>query len=56
MAAGYVIAVVRGRLERVEFEKAFGQDKVDIPKAPALGLLLDNVSLPLPPPAVMATQ
>ncbi len=46
MAAGYVIAVVRGRLERSEFETAFTKEKVDIPKAPALGLLLDNVSLP----------
>ncbi len=46
MAAGYVIAVVRGRLERAEFEAPFREDRVDIPRAPGLGLLLDNVSLP----------
>lgn len=40
---GLVIAAVRGRLKEGEFELAFEEDKFDIPKAPSLGLLLDDV-------------
>ena len=40
---GLVIAVVRGRLKEEEFGLAFQEGKFDIPKAPSLGLLLDDV-------------
>ena len=43
-APGFVVAVVRGLADEEEFERVFEKEKVDIPKAPALGLLLDNVS------------
>ena len=36
---------MRGRLKEEEFEVAFKEEKFDIPKAPALGLLLENVRL-----------
>lgn len=41
---GFVIAIVRGLVKEEEFERVFKREKVDIPKAPALGLLLENVS------------
>lgn len=41
---GFVIAIVRGRIEEAEFGRVFEEEKVDIPKAPSLGLLLENVS------------
>ncbi len=44
LCTGLVIAVVRGYLKEEEFEAAFLEEKFDIPKAPALGLLLENVS------------
>ena len=43
LCVGFVIAVVRGLAKEEEFDKVFQREKVDIPKAPALGLLLDNV-------------
>lgn len=39
-----MIAIVRGALEEKEFDKVFQAEKMDIPRAPALGLLLENVS------------
>ena len=41
---GLVIAIVRGRTEETLLQKAYGKEKVDIPRAPGLGLLLENVS------------
>lgn len=40
---GLMIAVVRGLADMGIMEKAFGKDKVMIPTAPGLGLLLDKV-------------
>ena len=41
---GLVIAIVRGFALETVLVEAFRRDKVDIPRAPALGLLLENVS------------
>lgn len=41
--SGYVMAIMRGYVEEGEFDKAFEEERVDIPKAPSRGLLLDNV-------------
>ena len=41
---GFVVAIIRGYLKESDFESAFLEEKVDIPRAPSLGLLLDNVS------------
>ena len=41
---GLVIAVVCGRLKEEEFGLAFLEGKFDTPKAPSLGLLLEDVS------------
>jgi len=38
------MAVVRGMASKETIELCWGPDKVDIPKAPGLGLLLDKVS------------
>jgi tRNA U38,U39,U40 pseudouridine synthase TruA len=35
---------VRGRLKEEEMSAAFQEGKFDIPKAPSLGLLLEDVS------------
>jgi len=40
---GLIIAVVRGCTEEATITNAFHDSKIDIPRAPALGLLLDNV-------------
>jgi tRNA pseudouridine38-40 synthase len=40
---GLIIAIVRGRTPETTLVEAFQRRKVDIPKAPALGLLLENV-------------
>ncbi|XP_045538127.1 tRNA pseudouridine synthase A isoform X2 [Papilio machaon] len=40
---GLMIAVVRGHTDISTLEKAFGKDKVMIPTAPGLGLVLDKV-------------
>ncbi|XP_045779174.1 tRNA pseudouridine synthase A isoform X1 [Maniola jurtina] len=40
---GLMIAVVRGQTDMGMMEKVFGKDKVMIPTAPGLGLLLDKV-------------
>ena len=42
---GLVIAIVRGFAPETTLVEAFQKGKVDIPRAPALGLLLENVSL-----------
>ncbi|CAI8028525.1 tRNA pseudouridine synthase A [Geodia barretti] len=42
---GLVIAIVRGFAPETTLIEAFQKGKVDIPRAPALGLLLENVSL-----------
>lgn len=42
---GLVIAIVRGRTEEETLQRAYGKEKVDIPRAPGLGLLLENVIL-----------
>ncbi|CAI8054457.1 tRNA pseudouridine synthase A [Geodia barretti] len=41
---GLVIAIVRGFAPETTLVEAFQNGKVDIPRAPALGLLLENVS------------
>ncbi|CAI8055238.1 tRNA pseudouridine synthase A [Geodia barretti] len=41
---GLVIAIVRGFAPETTLIEAFQKGKVDIPRAPALGLLLENVS------------
>ena len=41
---GLVIAIVRGFAPETMVVEAFKKEKVDIPRAPALGLLLENVS------------
>ena len=45
--SGFVIAVARGRASEEVFDSVFEEGKVDIPKAPALGLLLENVTYTL---------
>ncbi|XP_046972184.1 tRNA pseudouridine synthase A isoform X2 [Vanessa cardui] len=40
---GLMIAVVRGQTDMGMMDKAFGKDKVMIPTAPGLGLMLDKV-------------
>ncbi len=44
MLLGFVIAIIRGYLKESDFDDAFLKEKVDIPRAPALGLLLEDVS------------
>ena len=44
LPTGFMIAIVRGILEYGEFEKAFQVEKMDIPRAPPLGLFLEDVS------------
>lgn len=41
---GLVVAIVRGHAQEEVMKTVFNKPKVDIPRAPALGLLLDNVS------------
>ncbi|XP_056288520.1 tRNA pseudouridine synthase A [Pseudoliparis swirei] len=40
---GLVIAVTKGYAEEEVIERSWGQDKVDVPKAPGLGLVLERV-------------
>lgn len=40
---GLVIAVVKGYAEEEIMERSWGEDKVDVPKAPGLGLVLERV-------------
>ena len=40
---GLVIAIVRGFAPETVLVEAFQRDKVDIPRAPALGLLLEQI-------------
>ena len=40
---GFVVAIIRGYVKESEFDNAFLEDKMDIPRAPALGLILENV-------------
>lgn len=40
---GLVIAVIKGYAEEEVLERSWGQEKVDIPKAPGLGLVLERV-------------
>ncbi len=40
---GLVIAVVKGYVNEGVIERSWGEDKVDIPKAPGLGLVLERV-------------
>ena len=40
---GLVIAIVRGRTGEETLARAYEREKVDIPRAPGLGLLLENV-------------
>ncbi len=44
---GLIVAVVRGHAQEEIMTRVFKKPKVDIPRAPALGLLLDNVSATL---------
>lgn len=41
---GMIIAIVRGHVQEDIMKTVFNKPKVDIPRAPSLGLLLDNVS------------
>lgn len=41
---GLMIAIVRGHTPEDTIVRAYQQEKLDIPRAPGLGLLLDNVS------------
>ena len=41
--AGFVIAIMRGCINADVITEAFNKPKIDIPKAPGLGLLLDSV-------------
>ncbi|CAJ1071167.1 tRNA pseudouridine synthase A isoform X2 [Xyrichtys novacula] len=40
---GLVIAVIRGYAKEDVMERSWGQEKVDVPKAPGLGLVLERV-------------
>lgn len=40
---GLVIAVIKGYAKEEVMERSWGQDKVDVPKAPGLGLVLERV-------------
>ncbi|KTG39448.1 hypothetical protein cypCar_00027681 [Cyprinus carpio] len=40
---GLVIAVVKGYVDEGVIERSWGEDKVDVPKAPGLGLVLEKV-------------
>jgi tRNA pseudouridine38-40 synthase len=40
---GMTIAVVRGHASVDTIEKTWGLDRIDIPRAPGLGLLLEEV-------------
>lgn len=40
---GLVIAVIKGYAKEDVIERSWGQDKVDVPKAPGLGLVLERV-------------
>ena len=42
-ATGLVIAIVRGRTSEETLARSYEREKVDIPRAPGLGLLLENV-------------
>lgn len=49
---GLVIAIVKGYASEEVMERSWGEEKVDVPKAPGLGLVLErvrsgNLSLPL---------
>ena len=41
---GLVIAIAKGFAPHTIIERAFNVDKLDIPKAPGLGLVLESVS------------
>ena len=40
---GLTIAVIRGFTEEETIQRAFKDDPIDIPKAPGLGLMLEEV-------------
>ncbi|XP_040012625.1 tRNA pseudouridine synthase A [Xiphias gladius] len=40
---GLVIAVIKGYVKEEVIERSWGQEKVDVPKAPGLGLVLERV-------------
>ena len=40
---GLVIAVIKGYAKEEVIERSWGPDKVDVPKAPGLGLILERV-------------
>ena len=44
MFVGYVIAIMRGFVGDDMMSEAFDKPKIDIPRAPALGLLLDSIN------------
>ena len=41
--AGFMIAIMRGYINEDVIAEAFNKPKIDIPRAPGLGLLLDNL-------------
>lgn len=45
---GLVIAVVKGYASEEVMERSWGEEKVDVPKAPGLGLVLERVRSGLP--------
>ncbi len=40
---GLIVAIVRDHVQEAVLKTVFNKPKVDIPRAPPLGLLLDNV-------------
>ena len=41
---GMTIAVVRGHASEKVIQLTWGEDRIDVPRAPGLGLMLDEVS------------
>lgn len=41
---GLIIAIARGYASKLTMDKAFKEKKLDIPRAPGLGLVLESVS------------
>ncbi len=44
MLLGFVIAIIRGYWKESDFDAAFLEEKIDIPRAPSQGLFLENAS------------
>ena len=42
---GLALAIVRGHASQDVIESAWNMDRIDVPRAPGLGLMLDEVSV-----------